>query len=110
MPYVRRNADGTVAALLDKPDFDGQESLTASHPDVRRFLGEATSASSAFSALDADFVRVTEDLIYVLMEKGLLQFTDLPADAQRKLRERESFRGRRLNDALDLLGEGKVKL
>jgi len=49
----------------------------------------------------------TEDLIYVLMEKGVLQFTDLPADAQRKLRARESFRGRRLKDALDLLGDGK---
>ena len=103
MPYVRRNAAGSIVALLSEPDADAQEALAVTDTDVMTFLG----GSTAFSAMDADFVRVTEDLIYVLMEKGVPQFTDLPADAQRKLRARESFRGRRLKDALDLLGDGK---
>lgn len=105
MPFVRRNAGGRVVALLETPELQGQESLPSSHPDVLAFLGRE-EAHPDFRELDADFVRVTEDLIYVLMEKGVLQFTDLPADAQRKLRAREGFRGRRLKDALDLLGDG----
>lgn len=105
MPYVRRNPEGQIVALLNAAEADAQERLPASHEEVLRFLADGGEAT-VFSALDADFVRVTEDLIYVLMEKGVLQFTDLPADAQRKLRERESFRGRRLKDALDLIGDG----
>lgn len=105
MPYVRRDSSGRIVALLEKPETDGQEVLSSSHPDVVAFLGQGESQPD-FRELDADFVRVTEDLIYVLMEKGVLQFTDLPADAQRKLRAREGFRGRRLKDALDLLGDG----
>ena len=104
MHYARRNSEGRIVALLSEPEADAREALSASHPDVMAFMS-GTEEPAVFSALDADFVRVTEDLIYVLMEKGLLQFTDLPADAQRKLRERESFRGRRLKDALDLLGD-----
>lgn len=104
MPYVRRNAEGRITALLAEPEPGADESLPAGHADVLAFLGGA----GAFSALDADFVRVTEDLIYTLIDKGLLQFTDLPVDAQRKLREREGFRSRRVSGALDLIGGGDV--
>ena len=103
MPYVRRNADGKIVALLLDADDDAQEQLGSGHPEVIAFLGEGRSPET-FSALDLDFVRVTEDLIHTLIEKGVLQFTDLPDEAQRKLRARESFRNRRITDALDLIG------
>ncbi len=106
MPYVRRNAEGRIVALLAEPATDAPELLPASHLDVLAFLGVSGDAS-AFGVLDADFVRVTEDLIYTLIDKGLLQFTDLPAEAQRKLEAREGFRSRRVHGALDLLaGDG----
>jgi hypothetical protein len=38
----------------------------------------------------------------------VLQFTDLPQEAQRKLEARQSFRGRRIDGALDLLGHGET--
>ncbi len=106
MPYVRRNAEGRVDALLAEAAPDAQELLPSTHPDVMAFLegGEA----AAFNALDLDFVRVTEDLIYTLIEKGLLQFTDLPLEAQRKLDARDSFRKHRVAGALDLLGSRDV--
>ncbi len=103
MPYVRRDADGKIIALLRDAAVDATEQLGSGHPDVAAFLAEGGNAA-AFSALDLDFVRVTEDLIYTLIEKGLLQFTDLPEDAQRKLRAREGFRSHRVEGALDLLG------
>ena len=106
MPYVRRNAEGAIVALLAEPAADAQEMLPSSHLEVLAFLGLGSEAAT-FGALDADFVRVTEDLIYTLMQKGLLQFTDLPIEAQRKLEARESFRSLRVDGALDLLGTGK---
>ena len=102
MPYVRRNAEGRIVALLAESAPDASESLPSNHMEVLAFLG-ASGPSVEFGTLDADFVRVTEDLIQVLIEKGLLQFTDLPEEARRKLDERESFRNRRVHGALDLL-------
>ena len=105
MPYVRRNAEGRIVALLAEPEPDASESLPSTHMEVVAFL-ETDPESAHFGALDADFVRVTEDLVYTLIEKGVLQFTDLPADAQRKLLARGTFRSRRIEGALDLLGTG----
>jgi hypothetical protein len=44
-----------------------------------------------------------EDLLDVLMAKGVLMFTDLPLEAQAKVMERRALRGG--EDALDLLDE-----
>lgn len=107
MPYARRDASGRIVALLAEAGPDARELLPSTHPDVLSFLGGESDAA-AFGALDLDFVRVTEDVIYTLIEKGLLQFTDLPPDAQRKLDARDSFRKRRVSGALDLLGGGDV--
>lgn len=104
MPYVRRNAEGRIVALLAEPEADASESLPSTHVEVLAFLGVSSDAAT-FGMLDVDFIRVTEDLIQTLIEKGLLQFTDLPLEARRKLQTRESFRSRRLDGALvDLLG------
>lgn len=63
---------------------------------------ETKAAADEFSGLDADFIRVVEDLIDVLIEKGVLRITDLPPGAQRKLTARKHLRGK-LRGALDLL-------
>lgn len=107
MPYVRRNAEGCIVALFAEPAPDALELLPSGHIEVLAFLGVGSDAA-AFGTLDVDFVRVTEDLINTLIEKGVLQFTDLPPEAQRKLQARQSFRGRRLEGALDLLGHGET--
>lgn len=48
----------------------------------------------AISRTDMAFVRVLEDVINVLMDKGVISFTDLPEPAQQKLLERQSLRQR----------------
>ncbi|PAT00667.1 MAG: hypothetical protein BSR46_01790 [Candidatus Dactylopiibacterium carminicum] len=60
-----------------------------------------------FSSLDADFIRVMEDLIDALISKGLLRLTDLPPQAQAKLLARKDRR-RGLSNALHLLGDKDV--
>ncbi|WP_370642999.1 hypothetical protein [Bordetella sp. LUAb4] len=57
-----------------------------------------------FSRLDADFVRVLEDLIDALIANGTLRLTDLPVQAQQKLTRRKQQRAR-LSEHLDLLGD-----
>lgn len=57
----------------------------------------------ALSDTDLGLVRVLEDLIDVLIRKGVLQFTELPAAAQAKLLERRTARAG-LQDPLRLLG------
>lgn len=106
MPYVRRNAEGSIVALLAEQAPDALELLPSSHIEVLAFLGLGSDAA-AFGMLDVDFVRVTEDLIHTLIQKGVLQFTDLPPEARRKLQDRESFRNRSFDGALDLLGREK---
>ena len=102
MPYVRRNAEGAIVALLAEAEPDAAEFVPSGDAEVLAFLGIGADAA-AFGTLDADFIRVTEDLIYTLIEKGLLQFTDLPPDAQRKLQARDTFRNRQIEGALDIL-------
>lgn len=101
MPYVRRDSAGRVVALLGEAAPDAQETLSVGHPDVIAFLGGSGDVA-LFNSIDIDFVRVTEDLIYALIDKGVLQFTDLPPDAQRKLSERASFRNLKLKNPLNL--------
>lgn len=108
MPYARRNATGSIVALLAESASDTSELLQPDDAQVLAFLGH-TPDSSTYAALDADFIRVTEDLIYTLIDRGVLQFTDLPADAQRKLLARERFREHDLSGALDLPGLGQDK-
>ncbi|MFC4975307.1 hypothetical protein ACFPTY_12615 [Halomonas beimenensis] len=43
---------------------------------------------------DLDFVRVLEDVIHLLMDKGVIRFTDLPDAARDKLIARQSLRSR----------------
>jgi hypothetical protein len=113
MPFVRRNTEGRIVALLDAEGANAYadtpgfsiEQLPGTHPDVVAFLG--TDPAENFDGLDASFIRVMEDLIDVLIEKGVLRLTDLPGDAQRKLLARKDMR-RRLKGALDLLGDRDV--
>lgn len=61
--------------------------------DLQRFVSDQV-APSAFGRLDADFVRVLEDVIDALLGSGTLRVTDLPLAAQAKLVIRKDWRER----------------
>lgn len=67
--------------------------------DSRRQLAES----------DAGVARITEDLIDILITRGLIQFTDFPPAAQAKLLERRQTRSV-LSNRLRLLDEGDSDL
>lgn len=108
MPYVRRNANGEVVSLHRDAEAGASEFLPDDHADVRAFVGVTAArpnANEGFARLDADFVRVLEDVIDTLVAKNLINITDLPPEAQAKLFSRKSFRERRSQNSLRLFGD-----
>lgn len=110
MPYVRRAPDGTITSVHREPGADAAEFLHDGAPELSAFLGLATEGETneRFARLDADFVRVLEDVIDALINRNLINITDLPAEAQAKLFSRKSFRERRSSQALRLFGDADM--
>ncbi|RAU20060.1 hypothetical protein CU669_20335 [Paramagnetospirillum kuznetsovii] len=108
MPYVVRDEEGRITGLLAQPAEGGEELLPKDHPDVIAFLdGGIAQPQASLAASDSGMARVTEDLIDLLIANNLINFTELPAEAQRKLLTRRSMRtGDALN--LGLVGRGEV--
>jgi hypothetical protein len=102
MPYVRRNADGRIDSLHRSSSGEHGEFLPNEHLEVQAFIGNEASSREDFSRLDADFVRVLEDVIDTLIVKNILNITDLPEQAQAKLFARKSFRERVSKSSLRL--------
>ncbi len=110
MPFIRRNAQGAIDSLHRREDADGaHEFLPDDHPEVRAFVGlGAPAAAGGFASLDADFIRVIEDVIDTLISKNVINITDLPVEAQTKLFGRKGYRERANRDALRLFGDDEA--
>lgn len=96
MPYVIRDDDGQVVAVAEVPLEEAAEELPPDHPEVAAFLLRACNPvdeDGPFLTADLAFIRVVEDLIEVLIKKGVLSLSDLPTPAQDKLMERRALRG-----------------
>ena len=101
MPYIRRNAEGTLISLHREAEADASDFLPGEHAEVQAFVGR----SGEFEQLDADFIRVLEDLIDLLIRKRVINVTDLPGDARKKLFARKGLRSPTALGELNLLGE-----
>ena len=67
--------------------------------------GASDASKNALSQSDSEMARVLEDLVDVLITRGVIQFTDLPEAAQAKLLERRQNRVS-LHQRLNLLPDG----
>ena len=102
MPYISRDSAGEIAGLHRNPSAAAMEFLPDADPSVQAFIGVQPQPEGDFQRLDADFVRVIEDVIDTLIVKNVLNITDLPAEAQAKLFARKSFRDRVSRNSLRL--------
>ena len=110
MPFVRRDASGLIDSLHRQASAKAGEFLADDDAEVQAFVGrESAPAEAAFGRLDADFVRVIEDVIDTLIVKNELNITDLPAEAQAKLFARKSFRERVSKNSLRLFADGDLE-
>lgn len=105
----RRNAEGRIVALTrqtlspQRIVMGNWQAVSAADPEVEAFVHDVTRQADALSQTDIGLARVLEDLIDALINRGLLQFTDLPEAAQAKLLERRQTRaslGHRLQPLL----------
>lgn len=95
--YIQRNKEGQIVQASREPTAACREFLPPCAPDLQAFMAEdETFVGVDLSKTDLAFIRVLEDLLDVLMDKGLIHFTDLPEAAQQKVLERQSLR-KRLN-------------
>ena len=91
MLYAARDGEGKISELHPIPLGDAQEGLPTDHPEVLQFIHERWRQNE-LDQLDRDFVRVTEDLIELMISKELILFTDLPGKVQEKLLRRKEVR------------------
>ena len=103
MPFVRRDPEGALISLHRQVEGDATEWVADDDADVRAFLSQP--APLGFEQLDAGFIRVLEDLIDVLVNKHVLNMTDLPAAARDKLAARRDHRQLTPLAELNLLGD-----
>ena len=95
MPFVKRDADGAIIAVFGEATGDATDEIGADDPGLLAFLHGGSGDDAAHrDMLDSDLgmVRVLEDLINLLIDKGVIRITDLPEAAQQKLLERGSLR------------------
>lgn len=103
MPFVQRDAGGDIVAVSQVPS-DGMAAIASDHPDLQAFLGALGEEARQIDATDQDFVRVLEDVVELLIGRGVILFTDLPQSAQQKILHRQALRSN-LSGSLNLLGD-----
>ncbi|WP_417331056.1 tryptophan synthase subunit beta like protein [Halomonas cupida] len=103
--YVQRDADERILSVSRMPTAECTEQVAADDSELLLFLSEVREDDerARLQQSDLDFVRVLEDVLDLLMDKGVISFTDLPEAARRKIMQRQSLR-RRYND-VDLVGD-----
>lgn len=94
MLYVKKNASGEIEDFAFTPK-SGFQLASFEDPDFKAWLQKPDNQSfipQTLERLDLEMARAMEDLIEVLIEKGLLLFTDLPEPVQNKILFKRSLR------------------
>ena len=99
MPYVTRDDAGRITGVFDHAEVGVTEQVGADDAELARFLADqGLSSPEAVRQLlaqsDLHMVRLVDDLIDLLIEKGLIKFTDLPPAAGEKYLQRQIARKR----------------
>lgn len=79
--FITRDDNGDISGLSSSA-ANGAVAASIDDPEVQAFLRN----------LDVDLVRVLEDVVDLLVARGVFRFTDLPESAQQKLLFRKTLR------------------
>lgn len=94
MPFVLLDENNHIVAVYTE-NVDGAVEVAPDDPALKEFIYRNHPEEEQRERLlksDLTLARVMEDLIDVLIEKGVIMFTDFPEAAQKKLLERRGFR------------------
>lgn len=94
--YAQRDDAGKIVSISMVADSQNTEHLPADSDEVIRFIRTLSGEDPTFATSDLGFVRVLDDLITLLIEKDVINFTDLPEAARDKVLQRQTLRGLKL--------------
>jgi len=100
MVYVKRDSENAIVAVSRDAQAGFLEEASEGNAELQQYLA-SLGPDSALARTDLEFIRVLEDVLELLMAKGVMLFTELPEEAQAKILERQSLRRR--GEGLDLL-------
>ena len=94
MLYGLRDNAGKLVAIGEQAISEQWQELDDASDEVIQFLQRQSpnGETQALEDSDAAFIRVLDDLIELMIEKQLIQFTELPQPAQDKLLKRRWYR------------------
>jgi hypothetical protein len=92
MLYIERGDDGKIVALHQKSSAVAKEQKSLMDEEVLAFLNETGAWGDSLALSDAGTVRVIEDLVDLLVRKNLINFTELPEQAQHRIKARQNLR------------------
>ena len=103
MPYVSRDENRKIIGISKTPRLGMDEFLPDGNPELMQAL-KAARPQIIRKKLENNKKKLgclAEDLMYILMEKNILNFTDLPYSTQQLFYEQ-----RQLQEELDQLEKG----
>ena len=92
MPFVKRDEQGDVIAVSQESGPGFTEEVAKDDPAMIAFINDVGGEGSILAASDLDLIRVVEDVVELLIAKGLILFTELPENAQKKIMRRQRMR------------------
>ena len=107
MVYVQRDAKGHLMRVEQQPFTEMSGSLSAEDKELQTWLSAREDVHMRLATLkssDLELVRVLEDLVEVLVSRGVIRYTDLPEAARNKLYARADARAK-LGGLSGLLGD-----
>lgn len=102
--FVKRNAVGDIYAVSVEAEGVMDEFVESNSQELTRFLDRhKPQVKQSLEHSDMQMMRVIDDVVNLLIDKNLIQFTELPVAAQKKLMSRREMRGQ--FKSVDLLGD-----
>jgi hypothetical protein len=95
MLYIERDDAGNIISLHNKPEQGADEQKSIMDEEILEFLNQHVDKDPRVQLLslsDTGMIRILEDLISLLISKNIILFTELPEEAQEKIRNRKRLR------------------
>lgn len=111
MVYVQLDEKMRILRIEQEPFATMTKSLPADNPEVLAWMASHALHNRLVDLQhsDLEMIRVVEDLVTVLVDRGVIRYTDLPEAARRKLHIRAAARAQ-LDGLSGLLGDTEERI
>lgn len=114
MLYAKLDNEGNIVDVATTQSEEYGLLVAPNEPSVAKILerkfadNDSQNTQKMLTDSDSDMMRVLEDLIDLLTQKRLIQFTELPQAAQKKLLSRKWVRGVHTNQDESLIADDET--